>query len=176
MTQPTCVHDDVFERALMRLLDPSRVPATGDGAAEAMDRSGRLARQGRGKAAEDDGAPPRARIRIVEILSSSSVSVRWSDPQSGYFGEQVWHCVTARTSSQCVLTGMPINRGDRVYRPRGRGRSVPCNWARMIHAAAVASFARNASRAAGGITASAGERDRQDGARHALPASVAAPP
>ncbi|WP_423244223.1 DUF3331 domain-containing protein [Burkholderia multivorans] len=103
------------------------------------------------------------------------MSIRWSDPQSGYFGEQVWHCVTARTSSQCVLTGMPINRGDRVYRPRGRGRSVPCNWARMIHAAAVASFARSASRAAGGITPS-GERDRQDGARHALPASVAAPP
>ncbi|WP_244136765.1 DUF3331 domain-containing protein [Burkholderia vietnamiensis] len=83
-------------------------------------------------------APAAVKIRIVEILSATSVSVRWSDPRFGHFGEQVWRCVTARMASRCVLTGVPIHCGDRVYRPQGRGRTVPCNWDRMIHAAAVA--------------------------------------
>ncbi|MBR7998707.1 DUF3331 domain-containing protein [Burkholderia vietnamiensis] len=129
MTQPTFAYDDVFERALMRLLDPSR----GAGACEGVaDAAGRRTRRG----ATADAAA--VKIRIVEILSATSVSVRWSDPRFGHFGEQVWRCVTARMASRCVLTGVPIHCGDRVYRPQGRGRTVPCNWDRMIHAAAVA--------------------------------------
>ncbi|CAM2173416.1 hypothetical protein WI41_16225 [Burkholderia latens] len=138
MTQPTFAHDDLFEGALLRLLDPSRMPGARDGLSGAAGRRRRRARGIRGDGAGDAAAPVAARIRIVEILSATSVSVRWSDPLFGHFGEQIWHCVTARTASRCVLTGAPINRGDRVYRPRGRGRTVPCNWDRMIHAAAVA--------------------------------------
>ncbi|OXI30008.1 hypothetical protein CFB89_22535 [Burkholderia sp. AU16741] len=138
MTQPMFAHDDVFESALLRLLDPSRMPGPRDGLPGTADRHRR-----RGRGIRNDGAdaaaasPASARIRIVEILSDTSVSVRWSDPRFGHFGEQVWQCVTARTSSRCVLTGLPIRCGDRVYRPQGRGRTIPCNWDRMIHAAAV---------------------------------------
>ncbi|MPV60201.1 hypothetical protein CFB46_30025 [Burkholderia sp. HI2761] len=139
MAQPGFAYDDVFEGALMRLLDPSRLPGTRDGPAGAAGRRMRRVRIARGDGASGVAAPAAARVRIVEILSDTSVSVRWSDPRSGHFGEQVWRCVTARTASRCVLTGMPIHCGDRVYRPQGRGRTVPCNWDRMIHAAAVAS-------------------------------------
>ena len=137
MMQPTFADDDVFERALMRLLDPSRTAGARD------DMPGATGWRRRACAASVMTAharPPRRRlrIRIVEILSDTAVSVRWSDPRFGHFGEQLWHCVTARTASRCVLTGAPIKPGDRVYRPRGRGRTVPCNWDRMIHAAAVA--------------------------------------
>ncbi|RQS63128.1 DUF3331 domain-containing protein [Burkholderia sp. Bp8984] len=138
MTQPTFAHDDVFEGALLRLLDPSRMPGPRDGLPEAAGRHRRRGSGTRNDGAGDAAAPAAARIRIVEILSDTSVTVRWSDPRFGHFGEQVWHCVTARTASRCVLTGAPINRGDRVYRPQGRGRTIPCNWDRMIHAAAVA--------------------------------------
>ncbi|KVH09315.1 MULTISPECIES: DUF3331 domain-containing protein [Burkholderia] len=131
MTQPTCAYDDVFERALMGLLDPSRT-------AGAPGSHRRRVRGKRNDGAREAAAPAASRIRIVEILSDTAVSVRWSDPRYGHFGEQLWHCVTARTASRCVLTGAPIKPGDRVYRPRGRGRTVPCNWDRMIHAAAVA--------------------------------------
>jgi hypothetical protein len=135
MAQATIAQDDVFERALIRLLDPSGMPGARNGTVSAGRR--RPARRMRADGKADDDTRAGAQITIVEILSRTSVSVRWSDPRSGHFGEQVWHCVIARTSSRCVLTGVPINRGDRVYRPRGRGRTVPCNWDRMIHAAAV---------------------------------------
>lgn len=139
MTQPTFAYDDVFERALMRLLDPSRGAGACEGVAHAAGR--RTRRGATADAAADVAdmtAPAAVKIRIVEILSATSVSVRWSDPRFGHFGEQVWRCVTARMASRCVLTGVPIHCGDRVYRPQGRGRTVPCNWDRMIHAAAVA--------------------------------------
>lgn len=138
MTQPRFVHDSVFEGALIRLLDPSRAPVTRDGLACA---SGRRMQPVRGDSASDPAAPVADRIKIVEILSDTSVSVRWSDPRSGHFGEQVWRCVTARSASHCGLTGMRIQCGDRVYRPQRRGRTVPCNWDRMFHAAAVATIA-----------------------------------
>lgn len=138
MMQPTFADDDVFERALMRLLDPSRTAGARDDMPGATGWRRRRVRGKRNDSAREAAAPAASRIRIVEILSDTAVSVRWSDPRFGHFGEQLWHCVTARTASRCVLTGAPIKPGDRVYRPRGRGRTVPCNWDRMIHAAAVA--------------------------------------
>ncbi|RQT39888.1 DUF3331 domain-containing protein [Burkholderia cepacia] len=138
MTQPTFAQDEVFEGALLRLLDPSRMPGPRDGVPGTAGRHRWRGHGTRNGGAGDAVAPAAAQIRIVEILSDTSVSVRWSDPRFGHFGEQVWHCVTARAASRCVLTGMPIHCGDRVYRPQGRGRTIPCNWDRMIHAAALA--------------------------------------
>jgi hypothetical protein len=81
--------------------------------------------------------PSPARISIVEQLTSQTLSVRWSDPQSGHYADQVWRIGVARGPSFCVLTGMRIGPGDPVFRPRARETYVPANRDCMILAAAV---------------------------------------
>ncbi|MGC2037992.1 DUF3331 domain-containing protein [Paraburkholderia caledonica] len=137
MTQATHAGQDVFESALMRLLDPSRATAVCQGATAWLRGPGRRVGTVQGGAAPGKAACVASQIRVIEVLSSSTVSVRWSDPLGGHIGEQVWCCVTARKRSSCALTGEPIGRGDRVYQPRRRGRNTPWNWDRMIHAAAI---------------------------------------
>ena len=119
----------------MRLLDPSRTA----GARDDMPGATGWRRRVRGKrndSAREAAAPAASRIRIVEILSDTAVSVRWSDPRFGHFGEQLWHCVTARTASRCVLTGAPIagrsciGRGARPHRSVQLGQDDPCRGSR----------------------------------------------
>ena len=137
MKQLTHARDDVFEGALLRLLYPSTVAAA---YGHPLRCSGSRAESGepvQTSFERDAFAATGARIRIIEFLSHTMVSLCWSDPCSGHMGEQVWHCGVARKRSHCALTGALIKRGDRVYRPRLRGKTVPCNWDRMIHATAI---------------------------------------
>ncbi len=137
MTQLTHARDDVFEGALLRLLYPSKIAAA---YGRTSKWTGPLAVSEESAAAGPEPnavVPTGARIRIIEVLSQTAVTLCWSDPRSGHMGEQVWHCGVARKRARCALTGVPIKRGDRVYRPRLRGKAVPCNWDRMIHAAAI---------------------------------------
>ncbi|WP_246089251.1 DUF3331 domain-containing protein [Paraburkholderia guartelaensis] len=56
--------------------------------------------------------PVPARISIVEQLTSQTLSVYWSHPQSGHCADQVWRKGVARRPSFCALRGMRIYPGD----------------------------------------------------------------
>lgn len=136
----TCLlEDDIVRRALIALLIPE---PSGPGASKTGDfvRKKRLRRT---KHVQHDSIkpaapePPPARICIVEQRTSCTLSISWSDPRSGYYADQVWRLGLAHMASFCVLSGMPIRRGDPVFRPRACERHVPVNGNHMILASAV---------------------------------------
>lgn len=88
----------------------------------------------------DEALPPqalRAHVTILDQPSSKTLSVCWSDPTSGYYGDQTWRIGLARHASFCALTGRPIRYGDAVFRPRSCDIHCPANRDRMILAAAI---------------------------------------
>jgi hypothetical protein len=132
------IEDDIVRRALIALLAPDSF-ASGS-APNTYVRKSKFRRQ-RGtasRACEPIVAEPvPTHISIVEQLTSQTLSVCWSDPQSGHYADQVWRKGVARTASFCVLTGVRIYPGDSVFRPRACEQYVPANRDRMIHAAAL---------------------------------------
>ncbi|WP_321932074.1 DUF3331 domain-containing protein [Paraburkholderia guartelaensis] len=76
-----------------------------------------------------------ARVSIVEQRTSQTLSVCWSDSQSGHYADQVWRKGVARRASFCVLTGTRIYPGDSVFQPRACATHVPANRDHMILAA-----------------------------------------
>jgi hypothetical protein len=85
-------------------------------------------------------------ISIVEKLSSTTISIRWSDPCLGHYANQIWGIGLARVDAICVLSGKAIHRGDSVFRPRAYGSQVPINHHRMILASAVLGFLQTPTR------------------------------
>ena len=79
-------------------------------------------------------------VSIVEKLSTTTISIRWSDPCLGHYADQIWGIGLARADAICVLSGMPIRRGDSIFRPRVYRSQVPLNRHRMILASAVSGF------------------------------------
>ncbi|WP_227747197.1 DUF3331 domain-containing protein [Paraburkholderia franconis] len=71
-----------------------------------------------------------------------SRSVYWSDARSGHYADRVWRIGLARVDAFCVLTGMPIWRGDPVFRLRVSPSSFPANHNRMILAPVVPGYLR----------------------------------
>ena len=71
-------------------------------------------------------------VTVVEELSNSLFALRWHDPALCYYEEQVWSPCFAPASARCALSGVHINLGDSVYRPRTRGRVMPLNRDAMI--------------------------------------------
>ncbi|CAG9211822.1 conserved hypothetical protein [Paraburkholderia tropica] len=64
---------------------------------------------------------------IVDRVSDRSILICWCDATLGHYAEQLWIRGVARRSTQCVLSGLRVRRGDIVYRPCTRGqRSVNC--------------------------------------------------
>lgn len=82
-------------------------------------------------------SPRACTITVVEKLSSSLVTLSWRDPTRCSYQEQLWHSATARRSGQCALSGVRIQRGDAIFRPRSRGQSTPMNNDAMILATAL---------------------------------------
>lgn len=125
--------DDVVARTLLNVLDPSR---------EQLDLcAGRrlAALKARAPSAGSFANDPvvcasrrPAQIAVMERLSSSTISVSWSDPCCGHYTEQVWCHGLARACSRCALTGRAIRTGDRVFRPRAREIRVPVDQPQMI--------------------------------------------
>ncbi|MDR6376196.1 DUF3331 domain-containing protein [Paraburkholderia caledonica] len=68
-----------------------------------------------------------ARVDFVERLNEKTVLLRWHDATAGLFGEQPWTLYRARYHGICGLSGSRIYRGDFVYRPSTRARSMPSN-------------------------------------------------
>src|SRR6478752_3821975 len=79
---------------------------------------------------------PQAIVRVIERPSSATALVYWSDPGNCHYGYQGWRATTANAEGVCSLSGMPIHRGDQVYRPSQRDPK-PQNAAAMILAAAM---------------------------------------
>ncbi|MFC0398749.1 DUF3331 domain-containing protein [Paraburkholderia rhizosphaerae] len=84
----------------------------------------------------DDGLPPAmanvSSIRRIERQTGSTILVSWSDPTLGRYQDQAWRAGFARKPGVCGLTGMPVRRGDAVYRPVVRGGVRPLNALDMI--------------------------------------------
>jgi hypothetical protein len=71
-------------------------------------------------------------IRRIERQTESTILVSWSDPTLGRYQDQTWRAGFARTAGVCGLTGMPVRRGDAVFRPAVRGGFRPLNAFDMI--------------------------------------------
>ncbi|MEX3936377.1 DUF3331 domain-containing protein [Paraburkholderia phymatum] len=130
--------DDIVRRALIALLAPESFAS--ESTANAYIRKKKFRRSGPTATRTFEpvvAEPVPARVSIVEQLTSQTLSVRWSDSQSGHYADQVWRKGVARSSSFCVLTGMRIYPGDSVFRPRACESYVPANCDRMILAAVV---------------------------------------
>jgi hypothetical protein len=121
------IEDDIVRRALIALLTPDASLLESEDNKQGCKVSSR--RRGR-------TATP-ARIFIVEQPTSQTLTVCWSDPQSGHYADQLWRKGVARRSSFCVLTGMRIRSGDAVFRPRAGETYLPANREYMLLAAAV---------------------------------------
>ncbi|WP_321841087.1 DUF3331 domain-containing protein [Paraburkholderia bannensis] len=80
--------------------------------------------------------PPR-RVSVLDRPSHQALTVSWSDACSGHYGEQTWRLAYAKRNAVCVLTGVPIRKGDEVFRPRVKRNALPANWDRMILASKI---------------------------------------
>lgn len=81
--------------------------------------------------AEAERPFPGAVVRVIERPSGATAIVYWSDPGTCHYGYQGWRVTTAAIDGACALTGLPIHRGDSVYRPSQRDPK-PQNSAAMI--------------------------------------------
>lgn len=138
--------DDTVERALLRLLRPKMSAPEVD--VEKIDRV-RFKRgllRGNERAADSSRRP--ARIFVLERLSTRTLSIFWSDPQSGHYAEQTWRLGLARTNGICVLSGRPISAGEEVFRPRCSVTYIPANSKHMILSSVFSDSAISQARAA----------------------------
>jgi hypothetical protein len=131
--------DDIVERALLRLLCPVGALATPqvETAYKKKFRRHKGAMATAPLTGEAERVAQPARIFVHEILSAHTLSVCWSDAQTGHYAEQVWRLGLARDVGFCALSGRPIVPGDDVFRPRRSVVCVPANWNRMILASVV---------------------------------------
>ncbi|MFM0484798.1 DUF3331 domain-containing protein [Paraburkholderia strydomiana] len=79
-------------------------------------------------------------IRTVERVTTTTLTVTWSDACAGFSAEQRWHLTRARCKTVCALTRTAISRGDAVYRPRACASHVPENRHWMILASQIEHF------------------------------------
>jgi hypothetical protein len=82
---------------------------------------------------ETDGDDVRTfTVTVVEELPKAHFALRWHDPTLCNYEAQVWSPCSAPASGRCALSGKHIKLGDKVYRPRDRGRVKPLNGDAMI--------------------------------------------
>jgi hypothetical protein len=72
-------------------------------------------------------------IRILEAPAKNRLLVSWRESGLCNYTEQLWALRDAPESARCAMTGRPVSRGDKVYRPMGK----PVNHATCIRADAV---------------------------------------
>lgn len=128
--------DDIFERALLRLLHPDPMPSTQGVQASIKNKRCRTKRSIAHRIQTAERITQPAQIFVLEVLSANTLSVCWSDPRAGRYAEQVWRSGFARNGAYCALSGKPIVQGDKIFRP-GRSFVCPANWDRMMLASEV---------------------------------------
>ena len=111
--------------------------------ARAIRRSAWAARESSGESGGEPSGEPGSHarrcaianalsIRRIERQTESTILVSWSDPTLGRYQDQTWRAGFARTAGVCGLTGMPVQRGDAVYKPAVRAGARPLNAFDMI--------------------------------------------
>lgn len=75
------------------------------------------------------GAPS---IKRIEWQTAHTIRVSWSDATLGQYHDQMWRAGFARAPGVCGLTGVPVRRGDAVFRPSVRGGVAFMNAPIMI--------------------------------------------
>ena len=132
----------IIERALLSLLCPTPLFLTPPVETSFKEKMRRERLPAARKNHQAEWIPLPARIVVQEILSAHTLSISWSDSQTGHYAEQIWRLGLARDDGFCALSGRPIVRGDEVFRPRRSMTLVPANWRRMILASdVIATFA-----------------------------------
>ncbi|WP_241025052.1 DUF3331 domain-containing protein [Burkholderia sp. Ac-20384] len=86
---------------------------------------------------EAEWIPQPVRVVLREVRSTHTVSICWSDSQTGHYDEQIWRLGFARNDGLCVISGQRIVAGDKVWSPRRSAASAPANWNRMILASEI---------------------------------------
>lgn len=76
-------------------------------------------------------------VRVVTRTAVNMVLVDWSDSTACRYGEQLWRESRAERKGHCALSGLPIEKGELIYRPRLR-RPIPQNADAMIRADQIA--------------------------------------
>ena len=72
-------------------------------------------------------------IQILEAPAKDRLLVSWRQSGICNYTEQVWALRKAERTTRCAISGQPVRRGDRIYRPVGK----PLNFATCILANAV---------------------------------------
>ncbi|WP_051180597.1 DUF3331 domain-containing protein [Caballeronia insecticola] len=127
------VADDlVVSRALLDLIFPMAAVARRDQLAS-FKTGGPVRRRSTSRKPPAHVAPSSRDIHvaIIERITSCTMTVRWSDPMTGRYDEQIWRTAKARWPSFCSLTGLPIHPRDEVFKPVSQGK-IPFNCNQMI--------------------------------------------
>ena|ERR1700744_106029 len=130
--------DDIVFRALIQLLSPELLSGSQGRVGEKNApnfSANRPELNTPGKVCS--GRRTCAHVTVVERLSTMTISVTWSDPTLGHFADQVWRKGVAHTNAYCALTGIPIRRGDAVFRPRSHDFAIAANDEHMILASSI---------------------------------------
>lgn len=67
-------------------------------------------------------------INILEAPAKNRLLVSWRQSGLCNYTEQVWALRNAVHAARCAISGQPVRRGDKVYRPVGK----PMNHATCI--------------------------------------------
>ena len=60
-----------------------------------------------------------AHLWILE-RNATTLTVRWVQPGRCHYAEQRWRLVAAGRNGICAISGLPVRKGDIVYRPDAR--------------------------------------------------------
>ncbi|MFL9882150.1 DUF3331 domain-containing protein [Paraburkholderia agricolaris] len=70
-----------------------------------------------------------AEVSVLEY-DGRQLWLRWVEPGRCHYGEQRWSLAAAKRNGYCIVSGLPIRRGELVFRPGER--PMPANAHRMI--------------------------------------------
>ncbi|WP_321814087.1 MULTISPECIES: DUF3331 domain-containing protein [unclassified Paraburkholderia] len=128
----------LFEHALLDLLFPHE-PAIAKPEVSKSHRGRTNTRHANDRVDNDKapGSAPGFPAVVIDHPTVRTIAVRWSDPRTGCYGEQIWRMCHSRRRAQCAATGLTIQPGDAVYRPTAGRYGVPFNEGQLILASAV---------------------------------------
>ncbi|WP_175922957.1 DUF3331 domain-containing protein [Burkholderia latens] len=131
--------DNIVVRVLLNVLDPSaeQLEACAKRPWTSRTRRRAIAMTRAGADSRRPATRP-ANLVIVRRISSSAISISWSDPCLGRSTEQIWCRGVAGGVAVCALTARRINRGDPVFHPHAGDSCAPSGRDLMILATAIA--------------------------------------
>ncbi|WP_408391515.1 DUF3331 domain-containing protein [Paraburkholderia dipogonis] len=89
-------------------------------------------RKAAGQQEATSGSSHRLKITAIERHNDKSAFISWCDSTMGHYVDQLWIMMKAPSVGRCALTGQSIKKGDHVFRPSIRNRSLPANCNEMV--------------------------------------------